>query len=152
MKRIITAVLATVAIAGLSGCAAAKTDQAAAAPAAKATTAAASTPANDDQRVCRAVQADTEVGDARLDNAASNVAGGKPVAEQAARLTRIVEDIEGRVTQYPDATAKLKADVQALADHYAAAAKKLSKPTAYAAEVVDLRAAQVKLLKGCAAA
>lgn len=97
-------------------------------------------PADDTQRMCRAVTADTSVGDARLDSAS---------ASDAARVLRVAADLEGRLTQYPAASAALKKQVQVVADAYTAAAGKLGKAKAFDAEVAKLRAAQTKLAGMC---
>lgn len=137
MKRYIGAAVAVLALAGLAGCTSSGADAAENTPAAQEP--AASVPANDDERVCRAVAADLEVGDKRLDNVE---------AGESDRVLRIVEDLEGRIERYPAAGAELKKQVQVVADHYSAAASKLGK-AGYAAEVVKLRAAQTKLLGMC---
>lgn len=134
MKRIIGAAAAAAILAGLAGCGAEDTAQA---PAEEPVAAA---PANDDERMCRAVEADLSVGDKRLDNVD---------AGESERVLRIVEDLERRLDRYAGAGDDLKAAVQEIADHYRAAAGKLGKSEAYAAEVVKLRAAQTKLLGTC---
>jgi len=100
----------------------------------------ASVPANDDERVCRAVEADLGVGDKRLDNVE---------AGEEDRVLRIAEDLEGRLGRYPAAGADLKTQVQEVADLYGVAASKLADADAYAAQVVKVRAAQAELLAMC---
>jgi hypothetical protein len=159
MKRtynVLAAVAAVAVLGGLGGCTSSGAGAAETKPAEQQTSApeespapVRTAPANADESMCVAITADTDVGDKRLDNAASNVASGDSAAAQGERVLRITEDLEGRLTRYPDARAELKAAVQKVADHYSAAASKLADADAYAAEVVKLRAAQTKMLGMC---
>lgn len=145
MKRtynVLAAAAAAAMLGGLAGCSGSTADAAESKPAAEQAAApeAPTVPANDDERVCRAVTADLEVGDKRLDNVD---------AGEAARVLSVAEDIEGRLERYPAARADLKDQVQKVADAYSAAASKLADADAYAAQVVKVRTAQTKLLGMC---
>lgn len=150
MKRtynVLAAAAAVAVLGGLAGCTSSGAGAAETKPAEQSTTTleespapVRTAPANADEAMCVAITADTDVGDKRLDNVE---------AGDEDRVTRIVEDLEGRLERYPAAGAELKAQVQTVADHYAAAASKLGNPSAYAAEVVKLRAAQTKMLGMC---
>lgn len=138
MKRTYKTAAALAAVAVLGGLAGCTSSSAGAAEddAAPAVTA----PADDTQRMCRAVAADTSVGDRRLDDV---------TAADAARVLRVATDLEGRLRQYPGAGTALKQQVQVVADEYKAAAGKAAKAKAFDAEVVKLRAAQTKLAGMC---